>query len=203
VVASDGRTPAVTPESGRFARSSGRRRTAKETVPTIATRPLESAVWAALHDVHDPEIPTISVVDLGVVRTVVAEDGRVRVELLPTFVGCPQIEVIRGSVEERLREFADDVQVLISFAEPWTSDRITPEGRRALRDSGFAPPAYVGPVGPGVGRTLSVLPLLPVAECPYCGSRNTSLENAFGPTQCRAIYHCADCRQPFEQFKEV
>ena len=164
--------------------------------PTIATRPLESAVWAALHDVHDPEIPTISVVDLGVVRTVTTQHGSVRVELLPTFVGCPAIEVMRAAVEERLAEFADDVTVEISYAEPWTSDRITDEGRRVLRDSGFAPPARAG-------RTLSILPVMPVAQCPYCGSRNTSLENAFGPTLCRAIYHCTNCRQPFEQFKEV
>lgn len=164
--------------------------------PTIATRPLESAVWAALHDVHDPEIPTISVVDLGVVQTVVTEEGRVRVELLPTFVGCPAIEVMRGSVEERLREFADDVQVEISFAQPWTSDRITPEGRRVLRASGFAPP-------PAEADDGISLPRLPAAECPYCGSSNTTLENVFGPTLCRAIHQCADCRQPFEQFKTV
>ena len=166
----------------------------------MAARPLESAVWAALHDVHDPEIPTISVVDLGVVRSVETGDGSVRVELLPTFVGCPAIEVMRTAVEERLREFADDVDVDISFAEPWTSDRITEEGRSALRAAGFAPPP---PSIPGDRGTLSMLPTLPVAECPYCGSRRTSLQNAFGPTLCRAIYHCADCRQPFEQFKEV
>ncbi len=96
----------------------------------LAPRPLELAVWAALHDVYDPEIPTISVVDLGVVRTVETGTGRVRVELLPTFVGCPAIEVMRAAVEERLLEFADDVSVEISFAEPWTSDRITPDGPR-------------------------------------------------------------------------
>ena len=161
--------------------------------------PLESAVWAALHDVYDPEIPTVSVVDLGVVRTVQTDSNKVRVELLPTFVGCPAIEVMRAAVEERLLDFADDISVEVSFAEPWTSDRITPEGRIALRESGFAPPSPIRLNG----RELSVLPSLPVAECPYCGSRNTTLENAFGPTLCRAIYHCANCRQPFEQFKEV
>lgn len=166
--------------------------------PTLSPRPLEAAVWAALHDVHDPEIPTISVVDLGVVRSVAADEGRIRVELLPTFVGCPALDVMRDSVEERLREFADDVSVEISFAEPWTTERITPEGRAALRRAGFAPPHAAEP-----GRSLSVLPNLPVGECPYCGSRNTTLENAFGPALCRSIYHCADCRQPFEQFKEV
>jgi ring-1,2-phenylacetyl-CoA epoxidase subunit PaaD len=158
-------------------------------------------VWAALHDVHDPEIPTISVVDLGVVRSVETDEGRVRVELLPTFVGCPAIEVMRSAVEDRLRELADDVSVDISFAEPWTTERITPAGRSALRNAGFAPP-HVTEVGRSVSL-LSVLPVLPVAECPYCGSHNTTLENAFGPTLCRAIYHCAECRQPFEQFKEV
>jgi ring-1,2-phenylacetyl-CoA epoxidase subunit PaaD len=164
---------------------------------TVPPRPLESAVWAALHDVHDPEIPTISVVDLGVVRAVETAPGRVRVELLPTFVGCPAIDVMRESVEQRLAGFADDVKVEISFAEPWTSERITPEGRARLRESGFAPPA----IDPADDDRL--LPVLPVAECPYCGSRNTTLENAFGPTLCRAIYHCASCVQPFEQFKAV
>ena len=168
--------------------------------PTISARPLESAVWAALHDVHDPEIPTISVVDLGVVRSVEASENRIRVELLPTFVGCPAIDVMRESVEERLKLFADDVRVVISFAEPWTTERITDAGRSALRAAGFAPPP---PRGGDDDRFLSVLPSPPVGECPYCGSRNTTLENAFGPTLCRAIYHCADCRQPFEQFKEV
>jgi ring-1,2-phenylacetyl-CoA epoxidase subunit PaaD len=137
------------------------------------------------------------VVDLGVVRRVDVGEGSVRVELLPTFVGCPAIDVMRASVEERLRDFADVVSVEITFAQPWTSDRITSDGRRALRAAGFAPPADA------TGRELSVLALLPPAECPYCGSRNTRLENAFGPTQCRAIYHCEDCTQPFEQFKEV
>jgi ring-1,2-phenylacetyl-CoA epoxidase subunit PaaD len=166
----------------------------------MGTRPLEAAVWAALHDVHDPEIPTISVVDLGVVRTVEAGEGSIRVELLPTFIGCPAIDVMRHSVEDRLRDFASSVSVEISFAEPWTTERITADGRAALRAAGFAPPqqSVTNP-----DRQLSVLPSLPVGECPYCGSRNTTLENAFGPTLCRAIYHCADCRQPFEQFKEV
>lgn len=154
--------------------------------PAMATLPLESAIWAALHDVHDPEIPTISVVDLGVIGGVKAEEGRIRVELLPTFVGCPAVNVLQDSIADRLRDFADDVSVDISFAQPWTTARITDAGRAALRAAGFAPP----------GDDLAV-------ECPYCGSRNTRIENVFGPTLCRAIYYCPDCRQPFEQFKEV
>jgi len=148
---------------------------------------LESVVWAALQDVHDPEIPTISVVDLGVIRSVAVAEDSVRVELLPTFVGCPAIGVLQETIGERLRQFADDVRVDVSFAEPWTTDRITDAGRAALKSAGFAPPP---------GDDL-------VAECPYCSSRNTRMDNLFGPTLCRAIYYCRDCRQPFEQFKLV
>ena len=154
----------------------------------------EAAVWAALAEVPDPEIPTISVVDLGVIRGVQVDGERLTVEMLPTFVGCPAIEVMRAQIGERLAPLADEVIVKLSFAEPWTSDRLTENGRKRLRTSGFAPP------GLGLGEELT---MMPVATCPYCGSRNTTLENPFGPTLCRAIYHCADCRQPFEQFKRI
>ena len=155
----------------------------------------EAAVWAALAEVPDPEIPAISVVDLGVIRGVQVDGERLTVELLPTFVGCPAIEIMRAQIGERLARLADEVVVKLSFAEPWTSDRITPDGREKLRGSGFAPPAVIG--------LADELTVMTVATCPYCGSRNTSLENPFGPTLCRAIFHCADCRQPFEQFKRI
>jgi ring-1,2-phenylacetyl-CoA epoxidase subunit PaaD len=96
---------------------------------------------------------------------------------------------------------APEVEVVVTYDPPWTSDRISAAGRDALHRSGFAPPAPL-PAGPALGQ-LDELAVLPVAECPYCGSRNTTLDNPFGPTLCRAIYHCADCRQPFEQFKRV
>lgn len=158
----------------------------------VSGRPLESAVWAALADVPDPEIPTVSVIDLGIVRDVEASRDRVRVEILPTFVGCPAVEAMRAAIEERLAGYAPTIEVAISFAEPWTSDRITPAGRERLRRTGFGPP-------PDAAADLPVL----AAPCPWCGSRRTSLENTFGPTLCRAIYWCASCRQPFEQFKPV
>lgn len=163
-------------------------------------------VWSALDEVSDPEIPAVSVVELGVIRGFAFEPGedgaeRLAVELLPTFVGCPAIDVMQQQIGERLRalELVDQVVVEVSFAEPWTSDRITPEGREKLRGSGFAPPALTGPTFSGE----ELQQMLPVAECPYCGSRNTTLENPFGPTLCRAIYHCDGCRQPFEQFKAL
>jgi ring-1,2-phenylacetyl-CoA epoxidase subunit PaaD len=172
-------------------------------VSSAATGPAERRVWDELARIPDPEIPAISLVDLGVIGSVEVADRRVRVELLPTFVGCPAIAVMQDQIGDRLRDsgVADDVDVVLSFDPPWTSDRISPEGRERLRLSGFAPPA-AQPDGPGLGQ-LDELAVLPIAECPYCSSRNTTLENPFGPTLCRAIYHCADCRQPFEQFKRV
>lgn len=166
------------------------------------TQTREAAVWDALAEVADPEIPTISVVELGVIGSVRFDGPRLTVELLPTFVGCPAIDVMQRDIAERLRGLADEVSVEISFAEPWTSERITPEGREKLRVSGFAPPVSIGATSASAYE-LDELAILPIATCPYCGSRNTSLENPFGPTLCRAIYHCADCRQPFEQFKAV
>jgi ring-1,2-phenylacetyl-CoA epoxidase subunit PaaD len=172
-------------------------------VTVAATR--DAAVWEALAEVPDPEIPVVSVVDLGVIGGFVFDlrpDGgeRLTVKLMPTFVGCPAIEVMRQQIGERLGALrvADEVIVELSFTEPWTSDRITPAGREKLRESGFAPPIHIGSTFSGDSLTV-----LPIATCPYCGSRNTALENPFGPTLCRSIYHCADCRQPFEAFKPV
>jgi ring-1,2-phenylacetyl-CoA epoxidase subunit PaaD len=163
---------------------------------------LERAVWDALAEVPDPEIPAVSVVELGVVRSVEAAPDRVRVELLPTFVGCPALEVIRGAVAERLAGMAPVVEVEATFAEPWTSDRITPEGRRKLRESGFAPPAPRA-APPADQPLFATITTRQAARCPFCGSRDTTLENPFGPTLCRAIHWCNRCRQPFEQFKTV
>ena len=168
--------------------------------------PRELAVWAALEEIPDPEIPAISVVELGVIGQVafqpLGEGGeRLSVELLPTFVGCPAIDIMQQQIGKRLRdlELAEEVEVRLSFTPPWTSDRITPEGREKLRGSGFAPPILIGPSFGGEELQL----YLAQATCPYCGSANTSLDNPFGPTLCRAIYHCDACHQPFEQFKAI
>jgi ring-1,2-phenylacetyl-CoA epoxidase subunit PaaD len=154
------------------------------------------AVWEALAEVPDPEIPVVSVVDLGLVHTVELDGERLRVELLPTFVGCPALEVIRASVAERLAGMAPRVEVEMTFEVPWTSDRITADGRRKLRESGFAPPGGSRPL-------FATIPVRPSAACPWCGSADTTLENLFGPTLCRSVFWCNRCRQPFEQFKAV
>jgi len=165
--------------------------------PIAARDPDPSAVRAALAEVADPEIPVVSIVDLGMVEDVrVGADG-IHVVLLPTFVGCPALDVIRSAVELRLRDFDRAVDVRFEYHVPWTSDRITPDGHHKLRASGFAPPAPVQADSP------VLVQLMTPVDCPNCGSDRTVLESAFGPTQCRAIYHCTACRQPFEAFKPV
>jgi ring-1,2-phenylacetyl-CoA epoxidase subunit PaaD len=163
----------------------------------IDKKPLtEHDIWDALGDVPDPEIPTVNLVDLGVIlRVELNTDAQgVRVLLLPTFTGCPAIEIMRDLIRERLEQLDLAVQVDVTREQRWSSDRISAAGRQALARAGVAPP---GPVG------SAVIPLLEPATCPHCGSRRTSLESAFGPTLCRAIAYCRDCRQPFEQFKPL
>jgi ring-1,2-phenylacetyl-CoA epoxidase subunit PaaD len=160
----------------------------------------ETEVWEALAEVPDPEIPVVSVVDLGLVHAVELDGGRLRVELLPTFVGCPALELIRRSVADRLAGMAPEVEVEMTFAVPWTSDRITAEGGRKLRASGFAPPE---PATSSGGTFFATITTRPRATCPHCGSADTTLENLFGPTLCRTLFWCNRCRQPFEQFKAV
>jgi ring-1,2-phenylacetyl-CoA epoxidase subunit PaaD len=152
-------------------------------------------VWAALAEIPDPEIPVVSLVDLGVIRDVLVEGGRVRVEFTPTFLGCPATEVMQKLMEDRIRDLGAEPEIEIAN-EGWSSDRITPEGRQKLEESGFAPPTGTGPATPLRIQTA-------VHRCPYCGSADTRLENLFGPTPCRSIRYCANCRQPFEQFKTL
>ena len=158
----------------------------------------ESQVWDALAEVPDPEIPVISVVDLGVVRDVRVEDERVHVEFTPTFLGCPALEVMRDAMADKVRELGAEPEVVVVLDDSWSTDRITPEGREKLRASGFAPPAPREVGGPKLVQLQSN-----AFRCPYCGSQDTALENIFGPTPCRSVRYCRSCRQPFEQFKTI
>jgi ring-1,2-phenylacetyl-CoA epoxidase subunit PaaD len=159
----------------------------------------EATVRAALSEVMDPELPMLSVIDLGIIHRVIVEpdDGHIRVEILPTFVGCPALELIKASIAERLRVFGHPVDVTATFEAPWTTERISPSGRAALLAAGIAPP------GPAEGGAPTLIDLEPRVACPHCGSRRTIVENLFGPTQCRTIRYCTDCRQPFESIKPV
>jgi ring-1,2-phenylacetyl-CoA epoxidase subunit PaaD len=155
-------------------------------------------VWDALAEIPDPEIPVISLVDLGVVRDVAIDGERVRVEFTPTFLGCPALEVMRDAMAEKVRELGGEPDVRVISDDSWSSDKITPEGREKLRAAGFAPPAPREETAPTLVQLQSA-----VFRCPYCGSNDTRLENIFGPTPCRSVRYCTSCRQPFEQFKTI
>ena len=158
----------------------------------------EAAVWDALAAIPDPEIPVISLVDLGVVKSVAVEDERVRIEFTPTFMGCPALDTMRAQMEEAVTALGAEPQVDVLLDDSWSTDRITPAGREKLREAGFAPPA---PRAEGAPTLLQLQQA--VHRCPYCGSAETRLDNIFGPTPCRSVRYCTSCRQPFEQFKTI
>jgi ring-1,2-phenylacetyl-CoA epoxidase subunit PaaD len=152
----------------------------------------EAAVWAAFAEIPDPEIPVVSLVDLGVIRAVDVEGRHVHVEFTPTFLGCPALEAMKRSLEETVRGLGAEADVEVVNDDSWSTDKITAAGREKLRAAGFAPPA------PRLVQLQAS-----VHRCPYCGSTDTTLENIFGPTPCRSIRYCNGCRQPFEQFKTI
>jgi ring-1,2-phenylacetyl-CoA epoxidase subunit PaaD len=155
-------------------------------------------VWAALEEIPDPEIPVISLVDLGVIRAVTVDGERVRIEFTPTFLGCPALDVMRSAMEAKVASLGGRPEVVVIQDDSWSTDRITPSGREKLREAGFAPPA------PRAAGPTTLLQLQSKAfRCPYCGSSETRLENIFGPTPCRSIRWCSNCRQPFEQIKTI
>jgi ring-1,2-phenylacetyl-CoA epoxidase subunit PaaD len=156
------------------------------------------AVWAALDAIPDPEIPVISLVELGVIRDVQVTGQRVRVELTPTFLGCPALEAMRRALTERIEALGGEPEVAVITDDSWSTDRISAAGREKLREAGFAPPAPRA-----AGPTTLVQLHSNAFRCPYCGSTETRLENIFGPTPCRSIRWCESCRQPFEQFKTI
>jgi ring-1,2-phenylacetyl-CoA epoxidase subunit PaaD len=155
-------------------------------------------VWDALAGIPDPEIPVISLVDLGVIRSVDVSADQVRVEFTPTFLGCPALEVMRDAMRDAIAALGAEPEVQVITGDSWSTDRITPEGREKLRASGFAPPTPREDGGPQLVQLQSN-----AFRCPYCGSRDTALENIFGPTPCRSVRYCRSCRQPFEQFKTI
>jgi ring-1,2-phenylacetyl-CoA epoxidase subunit PaaD len=148
----------------------------------------EAQVWEALEEIPDPEIPVVSLVDLGVIRSVDVRDGHVHIEFTPTFLGCPALEFMKRAIEEKI----PGAEVEVVMDDSWSTDRITAAGREKLRAAGFAPPA------PRLVQLQSH-----VHKCPYCGSTETRPENLFGPTPCRSLRYCESCRQPFEQFKTI
>ncbi len=150
-----------------------------------------------LEDVMDPEIPVLSLVDLGVITGIdISADAHVTVHMTPTFAGCPAMDYMKKDVERTLEKNGITAHtVLMSFDNPWNSNKVSEKGRNALKGFGLAPP-------PKYDLILD-LDILEYATCPNCESTNTTLRTPFGPTLCRAMHYCNDCRQMFEQFKPL
>jgi ring-1,2-phenylacetyl-CoA epoxidase subunit PaaD len=158
--------------------------------------PTVDEVYAWLEEVKDPEIPVLSLVYLGVITSVVVEEEKVTVEMTPTFVGCPAMEYMKSEVEGVLKNRGiKSVEVNITFRIPWSSDLISEKGKQSLKQFGLAPPPST--------KIFTDLEILETAICPRCNGINTELKSPFGPTLCRAIFYCNNCKQAFEQFKPL
>lgn len=160
----------------------------------------EKTVWGILETVADPEIPTVSIVELGIIQAVqLGTDNAVQIKMTPTFAGCPAIHMMQENIQEALGHAGiQDVLIELVFDPPWTSDRITESGRQKMAKIGIAPPPHLHGRGDG-----AMIMLVENIACPFCNSSKTHLDAAFGPTLCRAIYRCDDCHQPFELFKPL
>jgi ring-1,2-phenylacetyl-CoA epoxidase subunit PaaD len=189
---------------------------AADTVLRADGVPAVDVVWEALAQVPDPEVPVVSIVELGIVRAVRWQDDRLQVEVTPTYSGCPATDLIRTMIRERLAAIGVvDVDLVQRLAPPWTTDWIAPEARARLRGFGIAPPHIVADgAGPraaaGMPPALAAIDVAGISPlrrartpvpCPRCGSIDTTLLSQFGSTACKAQYRCTACREPFDYFK--
>jgi ring-1,2-phenylacetyl-CoA epoxidase subunit PaaD len=155
-----------------------------------------SEIYLWLEEVKDPEIPVLSLVDLGVITEVEVKGDEVRIEMTPTFVGCPALDYMKEEVKSALKnKGVKNIEVNVTFKKGWTSDLITEKGKAALKKFGLAPPPST--------TVFADLAILEHAVCPRCNNSNTELKTPFGPTLCRSIYYCLDCKEAFEQFKPI
>lgn len=161
-----------------------------------ATKTAEKQIWEALEEVKDPEIPVLSVVDLGIITKVQVHNQSVDVVLTPTFSGCPALKLMEKQVADAVKALGFlTVNVSTNFDVAWSTNRISEKGRAIIKNFGLAPPPkHDGNPNPE---------MIKLAACPHCNSTNTSMNSFFGPTLCRSIHYCFDCLQSFEQFKPV
>jgi ring-1,2-phenylacetyl-CoA epoxidase subunit PaaD len=167
---------------------------------TISQHLTESDIWLTLATVKDPEIPVLSLVDMGMITRVASteSDGvtKAHVTMTPTFVGCPALHVMKKDIYDAVKKMGfDEVEVVIDMETAWSSDRMSPEAKLKLEKFGIAPPAMM--------EEDMTAELLDRVRCPHCGSTDTTLRSSFGSTLCRAIRFCFTCKQGFEQFKPI
>ena len=169
----------------------------KSHIPKQLNNPVTIAqVYEWLEEVKDPEIPVLSLVDLGVISQIDLHGLDASVVLTPTFVGCPALDMMKSDITEVLKKHGmKSIDIQVSYQHPWTSDRISEKGKVALKKFGLAPPPNA--------TLFTDINVLEHAACPRCNGTNTDLKNAFGPTLCRSIHYCNDCREAFEQFKPL
>ncbi|KOT91518.1 phenylacetic acid degradation protein PaaD [Streptomyces sp. NRRL F-5755] len=164
----------------------------------MVTTTLEERLRDLAGSVPDPELPVVTLAELGILRGLrMTGPGQVEVELTPTYTGCPAIETMSADIERVLHENGiPQVEVRTVLSPPWTTDAITAEGRRKLAEFGIAPPRPTGPAGGPVPVALAI-------RCPHCGSTDTTLLSRFSSTACKALRRCESCREPFDHFKEL
>jgi ring-1,2-phenylacetyl-CoA epoxidase subunit PaaD len=178
------------------------------TVPAEPAGASLEAVRAAVAAIADPEVPVLTIEDLGVLRSVDREAGRIVVTITPTYSGCPAMQHIEQEVVRVLSEAEAGGEVRTVLSPAWTTDWLTEAGRRKLRAYGIAPPsglaAHASPGGAGARAEAGVaVAIRQPVPCPQCGSTSTEVVSEFGSTACKALYRCRDCREPFDYFKEL
>jgi ring-1,2-phenylacetyl-CoA epoxidase subunit PaaD len=166
------------------------------------TRVSSSVLVEAISSIPDPEVPVVTIADLGILRSVHVDEaaGRVSVVITPTYSGCPAMEAITAQVEHVCRRSGWVPEVSTQLSPPWTTDRMSPEGREKLRRFGIAPPATRHT---DASRAVTVELARRVVECPQCGSTDTTEIAYFGSTACKALRRCESCREPFDEFKTL
>lgn len=164
----------------------------------INSRPEEEKkVWDILENVKDPEIPTMSVIDMGIVRDVIISEYSIEIIITPTYSGCPAIQVIKDDVSKELKKhYSKDILLINRLSPAWTTDWMTEEAKEKLLESKIAPP-----IGKSNGNLFNILNENPVVLCPYCKSNNTQIVSYFGTTACKSLYSCKSCEMPFDYFK--
>jgi len=156
-------------------------------------KPCEKAIIRLLERVCDPEIPTLSIKDLGVLRDVYVKNDQIEVVITPTYSGCPAMTVIEADIVECLRSNGyGNVVVTTLLAPAWTTDWLSSKGRETLKEAGIAPPSACGNTGATVKKNI---------ECPLCSSKSVALLSEFGTTACKSLYRCNKCLEPFDYFK--